>query len=450
MLSPRRFCVGILSLACIARVATAQAVHVLTNGSGTDLQVAIDSALDGDTLLLHGGSFASVHVGDKALSIVSEPEQSTSIQVLDVTGLSAGKRVVLSGLLLLSDDAVASVGFPPPPRPALSLASCAGSVRLQNVHCLPFVPDSGAVGARIVDCDDVAFLDCELMGGARRSTDWFSAYFGPGAAVQSSGVGQVAFYACNLRGGRGMDSHWVALFPVVPLTLIGAVPGAAGANIDGTTTYFGASQARGGDGGRGVGASCDLIAFCVGSSASNGAAGGTGIDALNAPAFVFDCTIDGGSGGAGGAGANCSFCSPPTVRPPGADGAHGSATAGNVSTLPGLATRLHATPLVRELGSIAIDVNGTPGDLVTLAISQGSPWILAPTFQGVFLYGPGVRRFTLGMIPGSGVLSTTLPFGPLPVGVESSTRYLQLFVRDPSNATHLGTAAVVKIVGQAF
>ncbi len=446
----KRSWVGVAAFVGMASIASAQAVHVLTDGSGVDLQIAIDTALDGDTLLLHGGSFSGVHIGDKSLSIVSEPEQSTSIQALDVTGLSAGKRVVLTGLLLLTDNAVATAGFPQPPRPALSLASCAGSVRLQNVHCLPFVPDSGADGARIVDCADVAFLDCELVGGAKRSTNWAYAYFGPGAGVRSSGAGQVAFYACTLRGGRGMDSHWISQFPDVPLTLIGAVTGAAGANIDGTTTFFGASVVRGGDGGRGVNATCNLIANCIGGAANNGVSGGAGIASFNATAFVVDCALDGGLGGAGGAGANCSSCPNPIIYPPGANGPHGVPNWGNVTLSPGLVTRLGVTPLVRELHAISIDVTGTPGDVVTFAISQGSPWILAPSFQGVFLYGPGVRRVTLGMIPGSGVLSTSLPFGPLPLGIESSTRYLQLFVRDPGGATHLGSAAVIKIVGQSF
>jgi hypothetical protein len=59
---------GVLSLPAFA----ATNVHVV-QGGGNALQAAIDSAADGDTVLVRGGSYTSCSITGKGLTVVGDP-----------------------------------------------------------------------------------------------------------------------------------------------------------------------------------------------------------------------------------------------------------------------------------------------------------------------------------------------------------------------------------------
>ena len=452
LMSILRFALCVLTAgSALATTLCAQTVHVISNGSGSALQTAIDTAGDGDTILLHSGSFANVHMGDKSLTLVSEPAHSTTIRQLDLTGLSAGRRVVISGLRLLTSDALLAFGTILFPTPALKLTACSGSVRVQDTQCVGFVPDSGANAVIVSQSTDVAFFGCQIFGGHKRSTNFSvngASYFGPGYGLGTSTGSRVALYDSELRGGNGSNAALRGSFG--GSTIFPATTGTVGIVIQTGNAFVANSLVLGGKGGNGLGTSCSTA---CGNDSTPGANGGDGLQSLSAQVLIVGNVVMGGLPGIGGTGATCSggACFPPGVTHPSApSGMPGSASSGPQVVLPGPAASLSAPVIARESQTLAVTVTGTPGETALLAVSTDSRWIESVALQGVLLFGPDVRRLDLGVLPPSGSLSITFAIGSLPAGVETAARILQVATRDAAGTLRLGGARAITIVGQGF
>src|SRR5260221_5846410 len=94
--------VSVVSL--LAASGRALAGHVLVvdaggSGSCTDIERAVNAAVDGDAILVKSGSYAGIYIGDKTLSIVADTGAVVVVQgQVSVNYLSANRSVLVAGL----------------------------------------------------------------------------------------------------------------------------------------------------------------------------------------------------------------------------------------------------------------------------------------------------------------------------------------------------------------
>lgn len=424
-------------LASSAPLLATPGVIVVTPTGPSALQDAITAATNGDTLLVQPGTYSTCEVASKALTIVSDVPGAAIVRRLVVRDTSASQTCTVLGLAV---DAPVSLGLPPR---AIVLEQCAGPVRLQSVRSQAQLPNR-TPGIAVANCVDVALERCQLNGSdgsASTASPITDLYASAGLECVNS---RIAAYDCELRGGAGSSGLLTQGSPS-PYVFI-ATPGAAGAELDATSTLFlSGGSARGGRGGDGVPGYCTPLLHRV--DAGPGAAGGHGLAPANgASVHVLGTLLVGGLGGFGGNQASCG--APPPPPPP--NGAAGAPSSGLVTTLPDVPLVLTAPTHVRAGQPLQLTVTGAPGSLALLAVSHQTRWVFDPFYEGVFLFGPVARRAVLGPIPGSGSLVYTLPSGALPVGVLAEQRVLQLVARHPSGQVELGSPAFVTVLDPTF
>jgi hypothetical protein len=410
-----------------------QSVHVVNGGNGNALQLVIDAAASGDTVLVHGGDFDPIEIQGKSLTLVGEPALGTRVRELTIGGLAANQRCIVAGIDVFSaaDDE------------GVVVQNALGSVRFEGVRSWSAQPSS-VDAAAIVASTDVAWVGCTLLGGNQRPTPGPnlepSFPVGRAAVVQGS---QVAFYDCTLLGGDGQAAHFInTVFTTAP-----AGRGGSALECDASSTVFASrSTFTGGSGGLGRGLSCAHLP--CGIPPTEGGNGGTGlVVAPGATAAVLDTTAQGGAGGQGGSGG---MCCPQANWPNASPGAPGPAEQGPITHLAGAGTTMSAPSLVRAGNLLPLSIQGTPGDVVFLGFSTQTRFAFDPFYSGVFLFGPSARRASFGMIPGSGVLDVSIPVGSLPLGAQAAERFLQVLARDPLGQLRLGSPAWVTLLDPAF
>jgi hypothetical protein len=403
----------LLAVALSAASASAfQSVHVVSGGAATALQDAINMSADGDTVLVHGGHYGAV--------------------IVNARSVGPSQRCVVAGLDVLSAGAT----------PALTVQNCSGGVRFEGFRAQG-LPTSSVDGATVDNCSNVAFVRCELQGGSQRPTP------GPNPVIYPVGRGlvvnasQVALYDSSSTGGDGQDSHFInTVFASVPAGIGGAGVESAG----GATVFAGHVTVTGGAGGKGRGLAC--VQLPCGLAPSAGGNGGPGVNAGGGTnVYLRDTQTAGGIGGIGGSGGQC--C-PQTTWPPGPNGMNGQPTTGPITTVPGTSTVLVAASVVRELHTLDLVVNGTPGDTVYLGTAVLTQWTLDLGLEGVFLFGPPSRRILVGTVPASGVLQVGLPVPALPPGVGAQNRFMQVVVRTPTGQTQLGSPETLTILDSIY
>ena len=142
---------AVLGLALFTPLATAGTLTVGPAGSGaqfTEIQAAIDAAVDDDVILVKPGTYASIVV-DEPLRILGDGTGTVRIQApggtfpVRIRDIGAGKDAVVSGF--------ESSG--------IQLENCAGTVVLHDLA----IPHFGEVQAE--NCGRVLILDCRIQGG---------------------------------------------------------------------------------------------------------------------------------------------------------------------------------------------------------------------------------------------------------------------------------------------
>ncbi len=442
----RSFVVGLTSnpFAFCAVLAGAARADVLVVQPGNpaafpQIQAAIDSAHDGDVVLVKSGSYTTFQVLDKALWIVADTGASVNVAgAARVRGLAAARDVVLAGLSVTGEFNAFDAQ-----RHGLFVHNCAGSVRLldctfrgasgSNTGCV------AAHGAFVQASADVAFSACTLVG---RGPDYVT---GHGLEAVASSI---ALYGCSARGGDG------------------------GVHVDCSFGY-----GDGGDAGDGVHLADGAFAFASRSTL----AGGTGGAALAAPSCDF-CNLsgDGGSGVAGadpatptevlvsldvvassGPSGSCAALLPcwpwcvttlagqqycGGIRPAPIDGlvAH--------TMLAGSGRELEAPRVAREGTSWTITLRGAPGDEVELFFGERTSFDYLPTSRGVLV--ARTRRpqpvLLAGTLPGSGVLTVNVPVNDLGAGVLARTLFVQALHHDTSGTPTLGGFASVLLLDSSL
>src|SRR5262245_21007020 len=323
------------------------------------LQPAIDAATSGDVVLVKPGAVNSPWAisGGKSLSIIGESGGAVFVGPGSVSQVPTSGRVMLRGLGL-----VAQASFS-----MLSLADSSGPIWLED--CFVSTNTFGAPGSqpvmRVSECASVTLQNCTVVGTPGN--------FPPTEAFASNGS-NLSLFDCTIRGAQGPDfSSDGPLFH-----------GATAAVIKGGLFFASGCLFLGGQGGNYV---------CCGPPTTMGEPGGNGLE-LHGPAYLLDCTMEGGAGSSGPAGFG------PAGTP---------LTGTSPSLLPGPARHYSVTSPVREQQLMSFTLRGVPGENGAIFYSA-DPMIglLSPGFGGVFVASlSGAETLLLGRVPASGLVSVS-------------------------------------------
>jgi len=432
-----------LAVVALPFSARADVIVVDAGGSGqhTNLQAAVDAALDGDTLLVKAGAYSGFTVDDKSLAIVAETGAAVTVSgSVVVRNLAASRTVVLGGLQVLG----ATTGsMAEAPGVALIVEDNAGAFRAKGCSF------TGAKGAGDGWIDGgccyfpehywgwqgviarnnpggVAFAGCALAGGrgARANFNCYCGWGGAGGDALAATDTLAALYECTFTGGQGGSNGWEG----------GA--GGAGARVSSTGPVAGlhasASSLQGGAGGD----SYDYIGCTIGGAGGDGLVRGAGT-----VSWGLEAALAGGAGGLPGL---------PHLCPPGPAGAQTSGT-GSLFDFGVQALALSAPHLARESTSVPMTVSAAPGSRVLLVTSLTSPFAALPSWKGVLLTEPPLRTRVMGLgtVPGSGSIAFSIALGDLGVGVEAQTRFLQAYLEGPGGL-QLGSFATLTVLDAAY
>lgn len=189
------------SLSCLA---TVQAGVVLvdpgTPGAFTEIQPALDAALDHDIVLVRpladaGARYEPFTVGGKTLAVVGDVRLGTVRgTTVHVSAVPLGSTVIVRGFDLEAPEGV----------PAITVAAGAGGVRLEELVASggPGAVLPPAPAAKITASDEVAMAYCELTGGAALAGGAFT----DGVAALDAWKSEISVRGGTLAGGAGADN----------------------------------------------------------------------------------------------------------------------------------------------------------------------------------------------------------------------------------------------------
>jgi hypothetical protein len=404
------------ALVCLVPASLAQAgVHIVDasgQGNFTTIQTAVNASIDGDVILVRGGSYAGFSIGDRSLAIFSDVGANVQVSgTLAVTGLSDSKTIVVSGIT------VHGTSTTPAPTVALSLANNAGALRFQKctfiggngLHVFPNNPPA-ADGVALVNDRNVAFVACTLRGGDgwTDSTQCYECHGGNGGAGVIAHGSTVALHDTLCQGGLGGEA--------------GELGGRGGDGYHAFDAVGFASRTtfRGGKGGN----AWDFIY----------AAGGNGGNALWVEsAATFHLVSPSFVPGAGGV----SYLFPDQSGGPGASIFGG----GTTDTLPGPARVFTSSVMADDAGAIELTVFGQPGDRVFLPGAFRTSFKYQPALSGMLLIPmPAYLPVDpIAVIPAAGSVTVQASVLALPSGVDAAVSFLQGFIIDSDGNHSLGS-----------
>lgn len=428
--------------ALLALAATARAdVRVVSpSGPYTEIQAAVDVAVDGDVVLVKTGSYASFVVRDLDLSIVADQGANVQIQgAIRVAGVSGARTLLLSGLNatgVASSNATSRFG--------LFAHNCSGTLLVEDCN-LRGGTGQGACGARsdgvsLDNCPNAIFVRCTLQG-AEEYVDWVAGYgYGSSGFGASFTNSRVALYSSTLTGGNGVAS---ARFDCVSGYGYGGSDGGHGCSNSGSFLFSSASTLRGGNGG-----AVECIPFQ--GTCMYAGSGGSGLRGSSAPALGPQWLATSAFGGTAGAFQSCGLgCGQPYYH--GADGLpvqHSPAP----TLLSGTARSMTTLRLVREFGTVAFNYSGSDGEAVELHVSDSATLLWLPTSRGTLV--PRRRGAPLaqqvGTLPGGGALSRVVSIGQLAPGEQARRMFFQPLFIAPGGSATLGTPQALVILDSAF
>jgi len=397
----------LLNLLLVPSFADVVVVDVSGAGDFIDLTSAVTAANPGDVLLMKSGTYPTADplvLPNMSLAIVADTGADVTVGELASTGLSAGSRLVLSGLNVVADD---DGQFD-----ALRLTNGAGSIRVQNCA----LSASGGLGLRAWFCDDLILSRSTMTGGTPAWPDP-DGYGNDGSEGLGLRGGRTAAYDCGFTGGDGEDAYGGGLFCLA----IGGRGGFGVLERDGARFYAMGCEFEGGDGGLG---------FCGGSDGP----GGTGlllssISSAPSEAYVANAVFLPGAS-PGGA------LAPPYVGP--------------LIFLNETRRELQAPAVVREGQAFSRTVVGRPGDRVYLPQSLTTTWRWLPPLGVLSLSGTITVGPMLGVIGGGSHLVIPGQAPQLSSGEEVRWTHEQVFVFKATNNRLLGATQVQFVLDSSF
>ncbi len=413
-------------------------VDAAGGGDFTQIQPAINAALDNDTILVKPGNYSGTLYVDRPVTVIGD-EGALPIVTGDceVGLLSSGEVATLARLKVQNDAG-----------PGLVVALLSGSVRVVECEFIGSngtmnpgnLPASGAaVGSGVgAVSDNVAFVGCTIRGGNGVSVLGCAGNGWSGGAFGLAANGRVALYECVVEGGRGGT---------------GGVSGGGGGpaifsfSYDDTPSFLFAARSNlhGGVGGD---------TECAGSGCpGNGASGfhATSTFLGNPPqpepiGWVFDLMVGGGAPGQAVNGPGSSECNPANPGPQYSGVLPFEFSVASIGfSIPAIA---------REGDFVTATFTGPPGARVYVNDRLTTTFEAVASWRGVLLApfapdGAPTREIKWGVIPASGELKRTYHVPQLPPGVEAQTRFLQAY-RIGANGITLGTFRTLTILDSAF
>jgi len=401
------WCAAVLLCAALAAPpAAAQAVWVVAPevSPGVDFtepQSAVNAARDGDIVLVRTGAYFPLRIVGKSVTVAADAGALVVLAMtwdfapIEVRDLPQGGTVVLHGLTLHPDNDVFGITR----RPSLIVQNCRGTVWVEDCDLQNGFP-ALSVSNAVAPAGTVTLQTCTLTG-------CFGIFDGLGsltsgeALIQSAG--HTSFSGCTLQGGNGHAGFF-------DLPSILAKPGAAGAVLAAGTCLFSNCTVAGGKGGNG------FIQPFPTPTCSPPAVGGDGVRvSAGATLRAIQSLMQGGAGG--NPAPDCSNTVP--------DGQAIANDGGSVELLSGAPPTLTALAPVREGGTLALTLAGTPGDLALLAISGRATAQFLPGLSGELLVMFPASLLALGALPAGGALALSGVLPALPASVEGATLFVQ-------------------------
>lgn len=426
---------SLAALGLVAASFTSQAladVRNLTSGvNHAELQSAIDSAAEGDTLIVGSGSFEGFTIDGKGLTLRSLPGTSHEIVAqIAVRNISSASVVQLDGLVVRGRRFGEDGNFLPMAHESAAVFEAnAGSVRLYRcelaagsgvdhdarnpapAHYDPLEYPGGGVGLEATNCSNLALLDCVIQGGHGSGEVGHSMLTsGSGGAGLWSVDSAIAIYDSRLAGGDGgLGGHT-------------GENGGDACHVDGLGIFASGCEFRGGDGG-------DVDSTTPLRSGD----GGSGVWVIQgANVRLLDNTYSGGGGGC------CASSGGNPGLPKFWEG-------GPLPDLPGASRSLRATEtFVGDGESFVLHAEGQPGDRFFLATAPRPSFhfVVNPAsvqlvhFQQYFDWNSSV------LIGPSGSAEWTLPAWELGPG-QVRHQTAQAFVRSANGEVTIGGAVLL-------
>ncbi|MDA1265789.1 MAG: hypothetical protein O2816_11975 [Planctomycetota bacterium] len=391
-------------------------------GDFTDLQSAVNAAADGDTLLVKQGTYGTLSIDGKGLTVAADLGHIVSILGGSVVrNTAAGQSVELIRLRHVGGFAGGDLS-----EHGLVFEDCAGSVRVESCvikgsngnQYTSAGDEHGGDGVHISACDDVALMGCTVFGG--HSGETWSCSSGlqnrAGHALFAELDSLVTVHQSSFTAGNAKD------YTINEIECGGQQ--AHGAWLRDSRLYGAGTGMTGGMGGS------EGLCFLV-------FPGGDGLRVEGATAHVdlLDMTLTGGPSNA---------CNAPPGQPL---RLLGGATSSN---WPGPARSMTSESPVRVGAGLPLKFTAPAGETVLLTVSFAPGWQdRIPFSYGPWLgAGPGYVG-VVGQMPANGVLNRTWPVGPIPGGLDSEVRYLQALFLGPGQG-YLGSPNTVVVLDPQF
>jgi hypothetical protein len=418
----RSIIVTLIAIASLTPSAVAQTTWVVDDDGPADftaLWKAVDQASDGDVVLVREGGYEGpIRIEGKSLTLHGEGDVLVYTlwpagSPIEIRDLQAGQAVHVRGLsawLFLG-----AADYPP----VIDLEDNAGAVWIEDCELDATANELyGGSQVRVRSCASVTLSRCRLAAPVSSkhlepgTNPWF------GLEARDS---RVFLYGCEVQGSNGLDTK--ASEPTV-------APGTATAGIGlfGSTLYASGCAILGGAGGG------DPAGLCApGEPGAPALRLDAGASVPTSLAILVDTMLQGGTGGAGGCG-----------HPDGADAAPTEVLAGSLHVVPGAAPAFHADSPV-DAGAVGgVHVEGTPGDVALLLVSDAAG-VAAPVpglLGALHVSAASASVLVLGALPPSGVLEIAVGM-PVLLSGHSLRLVGQALLLGPSGAVDAGTSLLL-------
>ncbi len=396
-------------------------VDAAGGGSFTQIQPAVDAAIDGDTILVKPGNYAAFTINAKGLTVVGDVGTIT-IPKATVRDTSSTQTVTLSNL---KANGVSSVS------PAFGVLNCAGAVRVVacdwNGRDEIFPSFGSGHGGEVTNSSSVAFAGCTITGGDGALMANVSCVPGsqgsPGRDAFYVDNSSVAMYDTLTRGGQGGNGEAQSF------------AGGWGAHLHSGFMFAGRSNITGGPGSN---AACDWLC-------PTGGGYGWYVDSI-ASAWELDCMVSGGLSGTGFiVFVGCAVWVP-VPAPAYYDEVPFQFAVPSIGFM--------SPHIAREGTFVHVKFIGPPGARVFLNDELTTTFEAVASWRGVLISpfpptGAPVRAIKWGVIPASGELTRTYAVPQLPAGEQAQTRFLQAY-RVGANGITLGSFRTLTILDSAL
>lgn len=378
-------------------------VHVVdwTQGPGaayTSVQSAVDAAAAGDLILVRAGYYDyAVGLQGKAVSIVAEAGAKVTVGELHMDSVPAGMPIVLRGL---------TIKAPPPSTsgvktPAIWIENTSADVLVEDC-----IVEDGYPCLEASNASSVSLVRCQFSGGFTQKVSFGIWAYGDNGvhAVGST----VRVLGGEIRGGVGRHGG-----PITPGNYVGGGAGASAIRVEGGEVYIQGATVIGGAGGNGTSDPFGCWKPGVGGYALWIMSGGGTVR-------VLDSVIEVGPSGV-----------PISGCPPIGPGLATKVDAGVLSYLPGTGNEVTMTSPHREGETLSLDVNGVPGHLTAVLISQNTSSPFLPGVGSTLHVGQPFATVVLGVIPPGGSFSL-LPVVPAAIpSLDWTAYFVQAMTCDP-------------------